>query len=202
MDLTAVSCRSEVGACYIPAFGLEMATAEVGSSIEWFELAGVVAGIEGIAAVEHSRRLIHVHTDSAFVVCLFEHLAGRPYLPLRSFERVEDLIRRVAEPCDQRNLKCSPAQRKNPVLRRCHLAAARKVREYVATDPILRHKVALRREGNKLSTLSAKFEKLHRRLQVLEEKLRLCEVRVSVLSATVPLGRQETEAGYNFSSPA
>ncbi len=183
-------------ACCVPAFGLEMAAAGVGSSVEWFELAGVVAGIEGVAAVEHSVRPIHVHTDSAFVVCLFKHLvAGPPNRSRPTFVRVEDLIRRVAGSCAQRNLKCSYTHGKHPAIRRCHLAAARKVRNYVATDPILSHQLALRREKNKLSTLSAERDKLNRRLQIVDAKLRLCVERVSALAATVPLGAAEAELG-------
>jgi ribonuclease HI len=167
----------------VPALGLEMAAVEVGSSVEWFELAGVVAGIEGISGIEHSARPIHVHTDSAFVGCLLKHLiAGQPYRSRRSFERVMDLIRRVAGPCSQRSLRCSRTQRKNPLIRNCHLAVTRKVREHVATDPILSQQLAFKREVSKLSTLSAEREKLGRRFQKLEEELRLCKVRVSVLS--------------------
>jgi hypothetical protein len=177
----------------VPAFGLEMAAVEVGSSVEWFELAGVVEGIEGICGIEHSARPIHVHTDSAFVGCLLKHLiAGQPYPSRRSFERVMDLIRRLAGPCGQRNLRCSPTQRKNPLIRNCHLAAPRKVREYVATDPILTHRLAFKREESKLSTLSAERETLCRRLENIEEEVRLCKVKVSVLSMTAQPDRPET----------
>jgi ribonuclease HI len=177
----------------VPALGLEMAAVEVGSSVEWFELAGVVEGIEGISGMEHSARPIHIHTDSAYVSCLLKHLiAGQPYRSRRSFERVMDLIRRVAGPCGQRNLRCSRTQRQNPLIRNCHLAVTRKVREHVATDPILSHQLAFKREENRLSALSAEREKLGRRLENLEEELRLCRVRVSVLSMTAQPDRPET----------
>jgi hypothetical protein len=51
--------------------------------------------------------------------------------------------------------------------------------------------VALKREQHRLSALLAERERLHRRVQKLENDLLLCEVKVDALRATAP-GRLQT----------
>jgi ribonuclease HI len=172
----------------VPTFSLAMSKAEVGASVEWFELAGVVAGIEAISRVDRSARAIHVHSDSAFVGCLLRYLMAGQLLPARrSFERVGDLIRRLAGIVRPWEVRFSRCHGKNPIHRQCHNGAVLEVRERIRTDPVLVHGLALKRDEERFSKLSAEREGLHRRLEKVEDDLLFCEVRLNALRVTAPL---------------
>ena len=76
----------------------------------------------------------------------------------------------------------------------CHLAAARRQREEVANNPILRYRVALVRERARLGALAVEREKLERRALELDVDIAVRRVQVGFLeTAILDLERQAGE---------
>jgi len=127
---------------------------DYGGHIERYELAGTVNGIEAATSIDTSRRPIHDHTDSDFVLAVLKHLAETAELPpRRSYDRVRDLIQRASTALGLRMLSFSRCNGDSADHRRCHLAALSEIRWHIQNDVFLRRELALKREEQKLSGL-------------------------------------------------
>jgi hypothetical protein len=156
----------------VPAFGIQRTGIERGDHIERFELTAVLEGVEMLAAVDHSARPIHVHTDSSFVMTVLKHAVQDRELPSRrSYDRVRDLFVRGVSTLRARVWDFSLCNGDSLDHRFCHAEAQRAIREHVRGNLPLARQGVIKREEQSLKRLLSEREQLERRLQTVEAEI-------------------------------
>src|SRR3954471_9212082 len=104
-----------------PGIGLEDVGLEPGPGIENFEILAALAGLEKVLAIDHTRRLIRVHSDSQFALIFLKHAVERTALPSRrSFDRVRDLHKRAVDLTSARKVVLKRVEPTRPEHMACH----------------------------------------------------------------------------------
>ncbi len=176
------SCDLLVGAwaAHVPSFGLQIAGSGSGPPEGHFEFCALVEGIRAAASIDHTTRLLHLHTDSEYVIAVLRFLSSRADLPARrSFESIRALYVQATQLIGTRPVRWSRANTKSAFHRVCHLSARCALRKQIQNRLAVDAVMALRYEEHRRGEFLRERERLVQRVRRIDHKLRLCDGRIA-----------------------
>jgi ribonuclease HI len=182
----------------VPKLNLEGVGSSEGKTTARFELLAVLNGIEAVVAAEQSGSAIHVFTDCESTVSAINRLGAG--LELRKPEKYADradLLPRLEALLLQRSVRVTrvgvgPIEHQD-----CHRRALSRLRQELAKDTRMQHRLALRRQRSRMAQLLVERGGLVNRLEKIEEEITLVAVEIDALESSLlhsALGEETTTA--------
>jgi ribonuclease HI len=166
----------------VSQFGLDHGAVEAGSTVEFFEFAAILRGIEAVVALDRTARPIHVFSDSQYVQKAFQPLLRKEPVPQRkAFNRIRALYSVTEQQLANRQIRFSMVSRTDADHSRCHLLAITTLREHIRGNRDLLIDIALRAEASRYESFTKERARLETRLRVIEDQLLFSYTRSQAL---------------------
>jgi ribonuclease HI len=196
VDLSPIELHSdgsfsdEVGigawAFVVPTLHLNGVGSEVGKTAARFELLAVLHGLEAITAAGNDGRPVRVFSDCDSTVAAIERLcSGLPLKRPEAYADRADLLPQLQAVLAGRSVQVTRYKSGRLEHQHCHRTALGKLREEVAKDPKIRHRIVLARLESRLDQLVGERGVVLSRLEKLDDEISIAQLEIQALGLSM-----------------